>query len=162
MANYTLPYQFDTTKSHRLVLLGLLAAAPILLVALVLIDTMTDMPADTMAILRMALPVLAAGEAIAGVFLFRHGKGAKGSINRHMIEVKADRFLGLVSAAPEGTFTPQQFEAVQLRTMQGIGHVELAGKNGTPTLRIASLPADKADELAGFLSTELHLARVHE
>lgn len=160
-----MPYAFDTTMAHRWVLIGFLSAIPIFAVIYVLMWLSAEhLKSDDLVLIGLALAVVAVVDIFMGWLLYRQGQGAKGSISPHMIQITADRFLGLTSAAPEGTFTPQQFENVALlRTnVKGaaLGLVTLTGKDPAHTIKIAHLPRDQAEKLAILLSKELKLPRI--
>lgn len=162
--NLSLPYSFDTTKNGRMALLSLWGAVPVLLVSYFMIEAFGELGGDILMMLRVLLPVIAVIDVISGYWLYRKGQGATGTISAHMVQVTADRFLGLHSSAPEGTFTLQQFEGIglSLTSVKGnkLGHVSLIGKDKAHTIKLISTAPDKAEALAAFLSRELNLARI--
>lgn len=159
----TLPYTFDTRQPARISLLALWSAVPLLIVTYILMESLAELDDLSLMMLRAVLPVVAIADVMAGFFLFRLARGATGSISTHIIEVAPDRFIGLHSGAPEGTFTIQHFTNVALRrtSLKGmkLGHVSLTGKDKAHSIKLGSLPEDKAEALAAFLARELKLPR---
>jgi len=163
MTTPTLPYTIDNTQVPRLTLLGMWAAAPVLLVFLFVLETQ-GMPEDVMSLLRIALPAFALFDLVGGYFMFRFSKACKGTISRHTIEIQPDTFLGITTTAPGGTYTPAQFASVgvQERSNKGVkfGVITLHGKDATPDISLGTHKLDKVNEIASLLNTELNIARV--
>lgn len=163
---FQLPYSFDTTRPGRMIFLGLLYSAA--LIALIAFFLPVMMPPDddgTLYIIQIAFIPLIVADIVAAFYFYKKLGGVKGTLSRGLIQLEADLFLGMPSAAPTGTFSPHSFSGIQLGRIynsrnRGSAHLRKVCLIGIPPLgnvTIATLPVEDAEKLASLLSAELPL-----
>lgn len=152
-----LPYHFDNTQSGRLILLALWGSLSVLLFTALAMETLVPLKPDEMMAVRVLITLFALADIMIGPYLFRQNKGARGTIDRHMVTVTADRFLGLQSAAPEGSFPLTTYRGIQIIRLKNSSVLDLVGTDKANTLRIRTSLGQDVPELAAFLQRELNL-----
>lgn len=160
---FALPYEFDTRIAGRMIVIGLAAASVLILFAVFVLFPLfvADMTAEDLKLFQMIAIIVSISNIPAAVYLFRTTGGAKGVLNRGLIQAEADAFLGLTSSAPTGTFSPHSFSGIKLTPPEkGFSHVTLIGVAPVGTLKLGYLNTADAGALADMLSENLPLPRL--
>lgn len=160
----TLPYEFDTSDTVKLIIRGLL-----ILLGVVLIGIFYSLlvSRDTTAV--MGLIFTAAILLYFCKLFLGHLVGSEGTITAQDVIVQPGRVLGLRLAGPGGRFPISQFKGVRVeRVTNPIGipletqirpheRVYLAGSSGAPDILIARTSRDAGRTLANELALALKL-----
>ena len=153
----TLPYVFDTRRDTRAVVQLVLALLAVMVFAGVY---MLAIRGDVVG--AAGTLVIDAMLVAFGVVLLRFQPGAEGRITRDAVETRASRVWGVPMPGPVGTFPIDRFRAVCVERVLNSGNrttslheverVTLAGKPGTPDVRVVSQRIDGGDSLGEALA----------
>ena len=158
----TLPYEFDTSDTVKLIMRGALGLLAILLIGMFYSLFISR---DTTAVLGLLLT--AALVAYFSRIFLRHLVGSQGTITAQDVVVQPGQVWGLRLAGPAGRFPISQFQGVRVERITNpisietqIGpheRVYLAGRSGAPDILIARTSCDAGRTLANELALALKL-----
>lgn len=104
--------------------------------------------------------ILAFAHFWTALWCFRHYAGAYGTLDRKMVTVEPDKFLGLSTRAPRGRFTVARFRALRLyeaRHPLGTSRLTLLGLPQTADIVLFNGSRGKALALANEIGLLLRL-----
>jgi hypothetical protein len=146
-----LPYEFDTSRVFRQILMIMVGLVVVLLVGVVY--SLFGGRWGAVAALSVSAGLL----TWFGVRILRNASGGRGTITREGVVVTPGELLGVSFSGPSGRFAIERFRAVRVEEVsgpvdpdvQGGPHerIYLVGKTGTPDVLIAR--TDRSDELRG-------------
>lgn len=156
----SLPYQFDTSDTPKVILRGVLGLLLLVIVPGILYSLLTDHPAAGLQLL------LIGGLTIYFGYRFLGGlEASRGTVTADAVVVEPGTLYGIRLSGPAGRFPVQQFKAVRVQCItapfraQGRSHerVLLAGRDGTPDILIARTALGAGRSLGRELAAALGL-----
>jgi len=158
-----LPYAFDTSRTVRLILRGVLGLELIMIVPGVVYSLLVSHDPLALALL-VVIGVMISG---FGLLVVRHLEATRGTISADAVEVEPASFCGIPLAGVSGSFRLQQFRAIRLVRVSApvdpmvqagpSTRLYLVGGSGTPDVLIARAGTDAGSVLGRDLGAALHL-----
>jgi hypothetical protein len=157
----TLPYEFDTSGTPKLILRGVLG----LLVVVVLPGILYSLFVSHQTAAAVQLLLVAAALLYFGRVFLRNLTASQGTITAQAVEVQPGRLYGIRLASPAGTFPLQRFKAIGVQRVFGPIRAQprwhervcLLGQDGVPDIVIAQTALGAGMALGRDLAAALNL-----
>jgi hypothetical protein len=157
---FALPFEFDTSDIVVTVVRGVLG-----LLCVVVLGVLYSLFVSRHGVAAVGLLLVGVLTVYFGRLFLTNLTSSKGTITADTVIVKRLRMFGVRLMGPEGTFQIRQFASVRVERVSppvdayGGPHtrVSLVGKEATPTILVARMPADTGRTLGRELATALKL-----